>query len=31
VKRGPDGEMLVEKRALPPMPNELQAVIQEMK
>ena len=31
VKRGPDGEMLVEKRALPPMPEELQAVIQEMK
>ena len=26
-----DGEMLVEKRALPPMPDELQAVIQEMK
>jgi succinate dehydrogenase / fumarate reductase flavoprotein subunit len=31
VKRGPDGGMLVEKRALPPMPDELQAVIQEMK
>ncbi|HET6218660.1 MAG TPA: fumarate reductase/succinate dehydrogenase flavoprotein subunit [Acidobacteriaceae bacterium] len=31
VKCGPDGEMLVEKRALPPLPNELQAVIQEMK
>jgi succinate dehydrogenase / fumarate reductase flavoprotein subunit len=31
VKRGPDGEMLVEKRALPAMPGELQAVIQEMK
>ena len=31
VKRGADGEMLVEKRALPPMPEELQAVIQEMK
>jgi succinate dehydrogenase / fumarate reductase flavoprotein subunit len=31
VKRGEDGEMLVEKRALPPMPDELQAVIQEMK
>jgi succinate dehydrogenase / fumarate reductase, flavoprotein subunit len=31
IKRGPDGEMLVEKRALPPMPEELQAVIQEMK
>jgi succinate dehydrogenase / fumarate reductase, flavoprotein subunit len=31
VKRGADGEMLVAKRALPPMPDELQAVIQEMK
>ncbi len=31
VKRGPDGGMLVEKRALPAMPGELQAVIQEMK
>jgi succinate dehydrogenase / fumarate reductase flavoprotein subunit len=31
VKRGADGEMLVEKRALPPMPDKLQAVIQEMK
>ena len=31
VKRGADGEMLVEKRALPPLPDELQAVIQEMK
>ena len=31
VKRGADGEMLVEKRALPPLPVELQAVIQEMK
>jgi succinate dehydrogenase / fumarate reductase, flavoprotein subunit len=31
VKRGADGEMLVEKRALPPMPAQLQAVIQEMK
>jgi len=31
VKRGADGEMLVEKRALPPMPDELQAVVQEMK
>jgi succinate dehydrogenase / fumarate reductase, flavoprotein subunit len=31
VKRGADGEMLVEKRALPPMPEQLQAVIQEMK
>jgi succinate dehydrogenase / fumarate reductase, flavoprotein subunit len=31
IKRGADGEMLVEKRALPPMPEELQAVIQEMK
>jgi succinate dehydrogenase / fumarate reductase flavoprotein subunit len=31
VKRGADGEMLVEKRALPPMPDELKAVVQEMK
>jgi succinate dehydrogenase / fumarate reductase flavoprotein subunit len=31
VKRGTDGEMQVEKRALPPIPVELQAVIQEMK
>jgi succinate dehydrogenase / fumarate reductase, flavoprotein subunit len=31
IKRGADGEMLVEKRALPPMTDELQAVIQEMK
>ncbi len=31
VKRGPDGEMQVEKRALPVMPDQLQAVIQEMK
>ena len=31
VKRGTDGEMLVEKRALPPMPDELKAVVQEMK
>jgi succinate dehydrogenase / fumarate reductase flavoprotein subunit len=31
VRRGPDGEMLVEKRALAAMPDELQAVIQEMK
>jgi succinate dehydrogenase / fumarate reductase flavoprotein subunit len=31
VKQGADGEMLVEKRPLPPMPDQLQAVIQEMK
>jgi succinate dehydrogenase / fumarate reductase, flavoprotein subunit len=31
VKQGPDGEMLVERRPLPPMPEQLQAVIQEMK
>jgi succinate dehydrogenase / fumarate reductase, flavoprotein subunit len=31
VKRGAEGEMLVEKRALPAMTDELQAVIQEMK
>jgi succinate dehydrogenase / fumarate reductase flavoprotein subunit len=31
VKRGADGEMLVEQRAIPPMPDELKAVIAEMK
>jgi succinate dehydrogenase / fumarate reductase flavoprotein subunit len=31
VKQGADHAMLVEKRALPPMPDALQAVIQEMK
>jgi succinate dehydrogenase / fumarate reductase, flavoprotein subunit len=31
IRQGTDGEMLVEKRTLPPMPGELQAVIQEMK
>jgi succinate dehydrogenase / fumarate reductase, flavoprotein subunit len=31
VKRGAEGEMLVEKRPLPPMPDELKAVIEEMK
>jgi succinate dehydrogenase / fumarate reductase flavoprotein subunit len=31
VKRGTDGAMSVEKRAIPPMPDELKAVIQEMK
>ena len=31
VKRGADGEMRVEKRALRPMPDELKAVIEEMK
>ena len=31
IKRGPNGEMQVEKRALTPMPDELQAVIEEMK
>jgi succinate dehydrogenase / fumarate reductase flavoprotein subunit len=31
VKRGADGEMQVEKRALPPIPGELAAVIEEMK
>jgi succinate dehydrogenase / fumarate reductase flavoprotein subunit len=31
IKRGPDGEMQVEKRALTQMPDELKAVIQEMK
>jgi succinate dehydrogenase / fumarate reductase, flavoprotein subunit len=31
IKRGANGEMQVEKRPLPPMPEELQAVVQEMK
>jgi succinate dehydrogenase / fumarate reductase, flavoprotein subunit len=31
VKRGADGEMQVEKRLLPPIPDELKVVIQEMK
>jgi succinate dehydrogenase / fumarate reductase flavoprotein subunit len=31
VKRGTDGEMLVEQRAIPPMPDELKAVVDEMK
>ena len=31
IKRGPDGAMLVEKRAIPPIPDELKAVIEEMK
>jgi succinate dehydrogenase / fumarate reductase flavoprotein subunit len=31
VKRGEDGEMRVEKRPLPPLPEELKAVIEEMK
>ena len=31
VKCGADGEMLVEQRAIPPMPDELKAVIAEMK
>jgi succinate dehydrogenase / fumarate reductase, flavoprotein subunit len=31
VKRGADGGMRVEKRALPPIPDELKAVIEEMK
>ena len=31
IKRGPDGEMQVEKRALVQMPDELKAVIEEMK
>ena len=31
IKRGADGEMQVEKRALPPMPDELKTVIEEMK
>jgi succinate dehydrogenase / fumarate reductase flavoprotein subunit len=31
IKRDADGEMLVERRAVPPMPEELKAVIEEMK
>jgi succinate dehydrogenase / fumarate reductase flavoprotein subunit len=31
VKRGADGEMLIEKRPLPPLRDELKAVIEEMK
>jgi succinate dehydrogenase / fumarate reductase, flavoprotein subunit len=31
IKQGADFQMLVEKRPLPPMPDELQAVVQEMK
>ncbi|MBV8675285.1 MAG: fumarate reductase/succinate dehydrogenase flavoprotein subunit, partial [Acidobacteriaceae bacterium] len=31
VTRGKDGEMLIEKRPLPPIPGELQAIIEEMK
>jgi succinate dehydrogenase / fumarate reductase, flavoprotein subunit len=31
VRRGADGEMQAEKRALPPIPEELKAVIEEMK
>jgi succinate dehydrogenase / fumarate reductase flavoprotein subunit len=31
VKRSADGGMQVEKRALPPIPDELKAVIEEMK
>jgi succinate dehydrogenase / fumarate reductase flavoprotein subunit len=31
IRRGADGEMLIEKRALPPLPDVLQAVIEEMK
>ncbi len=31
IRRGADGEMQVEKRALTPMPDELKKVIEEMK
>ena len=31
IRRGADGEMQVEKRALAPMPDELRKVIEEMK
>jgi succinate dehydrogenase / fumarate reductase flavoprotein subunit len=31
IRQGAEGEMQVEKRALPPIPGELKAVIEEMK
>jgi succinate dehydrogenase / fumarate reductase flavoprotein subunit len=31
IKRGTDGQMQVEKRPLPPLPDELKAIIEEMK
>jgi succinate dehydrogenase / fumarate reductase flavoprotein subunit len=31
VRRGPDGDMLVEKRPIEPLPEELTAIIEEMK
>jgi len=31
IRQGADGEMVVEKRAIPPIPSELKAVIEEMK
>ncbi|HXK05855.1 MAG TPA: hypothetical protein VMS37_25865, partial [Verrucomicrobiae bacterium] len=31
VRRGADGEMLVEKRPIPPLPDELKKIIEEMK
>jgi succinate dehydrogenase / fumarate reductase flavoprotein subunit len=31
IRRGPDGEMIVEQRPIPPLPPELKAVIEEMK
>ena len=31
VKQGHDGEMLIEKRPIPPIPDELKAIIEEMK
>jgi succinate dehydrogenase / fumarate reductase flavoprotein subunit len=31
VKQGPEGEMHIDKRAIAPMPEELKAVIEEMK
>jgi succinate dehydrogenase / fumarate reductase, flavoprotein subunit len=31
VKKGPDGEMQLERQPIPPMPDELKAIIEEMK
>ena len=31
TRRGPDGQMLVEKREIPPLPSELKQIIEEMK
>jgi hypothetical protein len=31
IRRGAEGEMIVEQRPIPPLPPELKAVIEEMK